>query len=171
MNPIAFTVINNYAKSRAVPISTVLVRIHDAGRRSLLSNGIFETFIEASFSESVISKIHQLWVSSFYVNSLKFNVDFKNAKKNWDNVFSFSDNIIWIDCVKLSLLRREYLSRAVIPLTNTSETSHISKRDLSQPNCLHNDQWISQRWCPLDFNSACSLHHPGRRSVLWNRIF
>ena len=87
-------------------------------------------------------KIHQLWVSSFFAKCLKFNVDFKNAKKNGDKVFYFSDNCIWIGCVKLCLSRREYLSRAVNALTNSFKTLHIIKRDFFQPNCFNSDQWL-----------------------------
>ena len=59
---------------------------------------------------------------------------------NSDKVSCFWDNSIWIGFVKLSLLRREYLSRAVNALTNTFKTLHIIKRDFFQPNCLHSDQ-------------------------------
>ena len=34
--PIPFTVINNYVKSAAVQISTLLVPVHDAARQSVL---------------------------------------------------------------------------------------------------------------------------------------
>ena len=47
--------------------------------------------------------------SSFRSNYLKFNLDFKNAVKNGEKVFSFWSNCIWIGIVKLSLLRTEYL--------------------------------------------------------------
>ena len=38
----------------------------------------------------------------------KFNADSKNAIKNWQNVFGFSDNCIWIGSGRYSLLLREY---------------------------------------------------------------
>ena len=43
-------------------------------------------------------------------------------------------------CCKLSLLRREYLSRQVNAIRNSFKTFDISKRDFLQRNCLHNDQ-------------------------------
>ena len=42
-----------------------------------------------------------------------------NAERNRDKVCCFSDNSISIRCVKLSLLRGEYLSSAVNVLTNS----------------------------------------------------
>ena len=55
-----------------------------------------------TFSKSVTSKIQNLWGSSFYSKCLKFNLDFKNAAKNWEKPFSFSGNCISICIVKLS---------------------------------------------------------------------
>ena len=64
----------------------------------------------------------------------------KKKKKNQDKVSSCSDNCILIACVKLSLLRREYLSRAVNALINNFKTLHISNTDFFQLNYLHCDQ-------------------------------
>ena len=49
----------------------------------------------------------------------KFNVDFKTAEENWVKVFCLCYNCIWICCIKLSLLRREYLSSEVNVWTNS----------------------------------------------------
>ena len=57
-------------------------------------------------------------------------------------VFCFSDNLVGIGCVKLSLLRREYLSSAVIVLTNTYKALHLTKTDFLRLNYLQNDHWI-----------------------------
>ena len=46
----------------------------------------------------------------FFLKSSKFNLAFKNAEKNSENDFCSWNNWIWIRCLKLSLLRREYLS-------------------------------------------------------------
>ena len=129
-----------------------------------------DIYLITSFGVHIFRNTSAMRVFSFWKN-FKITCTFQKWTKKLDKNSYFSYNCFSIGFVKLFLLRREYLSRAVIALTNTFETSHISKRDLSQPNCLHNDQWISQRWCPLVFKSACSLHHAGRRSVLWNRIF
>ena len=56
------------------------------------------------------------------------------------NVFSFWDNIMWIGCVKLTLLRREYLSSAVNVLNNGRKILHITKTYSPGLNCFHDDQ-------------------------------
>ena len=43
----------------------------------------------------------------FFSKYSKFYVDSGNADKNCENIFWFGDNIIWIGCVKHSLLLRE----------------------------------------------------------------
>ena len=53
----------------------------------------------------------------------------KNAKNSLEKDFSFLDSCIWIGCVKLSVLRREYLPSAVNVLTNSPNFLHITKRD------------------------------------------
>ena len=53
-------------------------------------------------SESVVLQIQTLW-GSFFSKHSKFNLDFKNAEKNWEEVFPIWDNCIWIGNVKLSL--------------------------------------------------------------------
>ena len=94
----------------------------------------------ATFSESVTSKIQNLWGSSFYSKCLKFNVDFKNAAKNWEKVFCFWDNCIWIGIVKLSLLRTGYFSLAANVLTSSTKIWHVNKRDFSQLSFLGSDK-------------------------------
>ena len=61
-------------------------------------------------------------------------------QKNIDQKIFFRDKGIWIDCVKLSLLRREYLSPTANALTSSPDILHITKRDFFQLNCLQNDQ-------------------------------
>ena len=88
--------------------------------------------------ESVISKTHQLWESSFCWKCWKFNIDFKNAKKIPKNIFCFWDNSIWIACVNFCLLREQYLLQAVNVLTNSLKFFHITKRDFFQRDCFKN---------------------------------
>ena len=76
----------------------------------------------------------------FFWKICKFNIDFKNAKKNSEKFFCFWDNCIWIGCVKLSLLRREYLPSALSVLGNSLEILHITNRNFLKVNCLHSDQ-------------------------------
>ena len=55
---------------------------------------------------------------------------------------NFCDNGVRIRCVKLSLLRREYLSSAVNVLTNTYKALHLTKNDFFPINYLENDHEI-----------------------------
>ena len=66
---------------------------------------------------------------SFFRKCLKFNVDLKNAEKNWEKRFCFWDKCIWIVCIELSPLRTEYLSSAVNVLTKSLKTFHVTKMD------------------------------------------
>ena len=72
----------------------------------------------------------------FFKRMLKISITFQNLRKNLENYFYFWDNCILIGCVKLSLLKREYLSPAVNVLRNNFKIFHITKRDffkLNQP--------------------------------------
>ena len=54
--------------------------------------------------------------------------------------FLFGDNCVRICCLKLSLLRREYLSSAVNVLTNSYKALRLTKTDFFRLNYLPNDQ-------------------------------
>ena len=41
----------------------------------------------------------------------KFDVDFRNAEKNWEHIFNFKENCIWFGCMKHPLLPRENTCR------------------------------------------------------------
>ena len=101
-----FTLINKYCKGPAIQIATVFPPVWLVVCLRVLWNAAFKTFISPYFSELVLPESHHLWGSSFFGKCLKFNIDFKNARKNWKKVFCFWDNCIWIVCVKLSLLSR-----------------------------------------------------------------
>ena len=75
------------------------------------------------YFEVVISEIQNIRVSSFFLKYLKFNLDFENALKNWEKVFCFRDNCIWIGIIKLSLLRRGYFSLVRNDLTSCPKIS------------------------------------------------
>ena len=83
-----------------------------------------------TFSESVISEIQKLWRLSFDAKCSKFKIRFKNAAKNSENFFCFSDNCIWIGIVRLSLLRTGYFSSAANVLTSSPKIWHVNKRDV-----------------------------------------
>ena len=63
----------------------------------------------------------------FLRKSSKFNTDFKNAEKNWEKNSSFWNKLLWIVCIELSLLIREYLSSEVNVLPKSLKTFHVTK--------------------------------------------
>ena len=94
-----------------------------------------------TFSESVLSEIKNLWESSFYSRYSKSNLDFRNGEKNWEKVVCFWDNCIWIiGIVRVSLLRKGYLSLAANVLTSSPKTWHVNKRDFFQLKWLESYQ-------------------------------
>ena len=102
----------------------------------------------------------------------KFDVNLKNIENNWQKSFCLRDKCIWIGCVKLPLLRREYLSSAVNVLTNNLQIFHVTKRDSFQLNYLHSDQWIWESCCHWDSNRVlarlprCLSRSPLKRDFL-----
>ena len=78
----------------------------------------------------------------FFWKFWKYYRYFKNAEKNWEKVFTFRGNCIWIGYFTSFLLRREYYWLAVNVLKNSSEILLITKRDFSELNCFHSDQQI-----------------------------
>ena len=75
-----------------------------------------------------------------FLECARSNGNLRNAEKNWEKVFSLWDTRILIDCLKLTLLRRENLSSAVNVLTNSPKILHSTKRDFCQLNYVQNDQ-------------------------------
>ena len=61
-------------------------------------------------------------------------------KKNQKIFFFFRENSISIGCVKLSLLRREYLPSALSVTGNSLDILHITNRKFLKVTCLHSDQ-------------------------------
>ena len=92
--------------------------------------------------------------SCFYSKILKFNIDFKNGAKNWENGFCFRDNCIWIGIVKLSKLRTGYFSSAGNVLPSSPKILHVNKRNFFEHNFFASDKWLWYRCFDWDFNSA-----------------
>ena len=132
--------ISNYGNSVVVQIATLFEQVYHVTRQRVLWNGTFCTYILPRFPECVISEINQLWGSSFFWKCSKFKVDFKNATKNSEKAFSFWDNCVRIRCVKLSLLRKEYLSSAVNVLKKSYKVLRLTKTDFFWHKYLPDDQ-------------------------------
>ena len=127
-----------------------------------------------TFPELVISEIQFPLGSSFFSKYWKLNADFKKAQKAWERVSCVWDNCIWIDIVKLSLLRTGYISSAANVLTSTPKIWHVNKREFFQFNFLASKKWIWSRCCDPDSNSAweslpyCLSKYPLQRDFLDN---
>ena len=134
--------ISKYGNSAVVQIATVFEAVYHVACQRIFWNGTFCTYILPRFPDCVISEINQLWGSSLFWKCSKFKVDFENAIKNWEKAFSFGDNCVQNGFVKLSLLRRGYLSSAVNVLTNSYKALRLTKTDFFPLNYLPNDQWI-----------------------------
>ena len=80
----------------------------------------------------------------FFWSCSKVHVDLENAQENSEKVFFlfFAEKWISIGCVKLSLVRRQYLSSAVRVLTNSLRIFHVTMRHSFELNYLHSNQWI-----------------------------
>ena len=78
----------------------------------------FLTFQEQRLSETIISEISRLGLSSFFSKCCKFQAHFKISVKNPEKAFRFSDKSVWSCCRKFCILRNEYLSSAVNVLAN-----------------------------------------------------
>ena len=92
-----------------------------------------------------------MWRSSFHSKCSKFNIDFKWTAKKSENVFCFWNNCIWIDIVKLYVLRTGRFSSVANVLTKFPKIWHVNKRD----------------FCPNQFPWQWSMN---MIKVLWCRI-
>ena len=108
--------------------------------KSPLEREILDIYLTTFFGVPNFGNRSAVRIIFFFWKYSKLNLDFKNEKANWKKNFCFCCNCIWICCLKLSLLRREYLSSHVIMLRNIIESLSITKRDFLQLNCLHSDQ-------------------------------
>ena len=95
-----------------------------------------------TFLDSVNSEIQKLRGSIFVSKFLKLNVDLKPAAKKSEKEFFYSDNLIRIGIVKLSLFRSGYFSSAANVLTSSTMIWHVNRRALFQLNILSSDQWL-----------------------------
>ena len=65
----------------------------------------------------------------FFWKGSNIDADWKNAEKNSEKIFCFWDKCVWIVCIQLSLLIREYLSYAVKVLKKRLKNVQVSKSD------------------------------------------
>ena len=87
--------------------------------KGVLWNGVFYRVVYASLWQSVISEIKELWRSSFFPKYSKFDENARSWTEEWEKVFGFKDNCIWIGDDKFSQSLTGYLPLAVSVLRNT----------------------------------------------------
>ena len=85
-----------------VDFNSALARLPCCFSKGSLKRGFLDIYL-TTFSESVSSKLQNLWGSSRFSKYWKFILGFKNTAKNGEKLFCFWDNCISITIVKLSL--------------------------------------------------------------------
>ena len=140
-------------KSALMVILEVFGTLSHVDCQSVFRNDAFYRVVERSFSQSVISEIHQLWPSSSFSKCLKFDVDSGNRTKNWESVFRSSDNSIWIGRGKFSQCSIGYLPSAVNLLRSIPKISPNSTVDIFQINFCQNDEKTWRKGSHGDFTS------------------
>ena len=128
-NSITFTVITQDNKGALIKIESVFLPVYHVACREVLSNGRFsEIYLSASFVVGNFGITLAMRLICFWKCS-KCNADSKNKEKKWGKFFCFWEKCIWIVCIHLSLLIREYLSLAVNALRKGLKNIHVSKKD------------------------------------------
>ena len=107
----------------------------------------------------------------FFWKCSKFNADSKNAEKISEKIFGFWDKCIWIVCIQLSLLIREYLSSAVNVLRKGLKNIYVSKSDFCN-SIIFTVITQDDKSALIKIESVFRLvYHVACRDVLSNRSF
>ena len=83
---------------------------------------------------------------------------------------------MWMGCIKLSLLGREHLSKALVVLTNSLKLFQISKRDFWPLNCLPVEQEICRMGSHshlkrVETHLPCSFAKGNRKQDFYTYIY
>ena len=87
-NTLSFPVTDEHDQSCDADFNSAWARLPYCSLKHLLKRDFLEIYL-TKFSESVTSKIVNLWGSYFYSKCLKFSLDFKNATKKPRKIFLF----------------------------------------------------------------------------------
>ena len=98
-------------------------------KRDFLQMSLTTSFPVRNFDNTSTFRVH-----SFLPKFSKFDLHLNNAARNSENAFWSLHKCIWIVYVKLTLLRRKYLSLVVNVLTDSTKILHITKRNFFQLN-------------------------------------
>ena len=128
-NSVTFTVMTQVDQGTFIKIESEFLPVYHVACREVLSSGRFsEIYLSASFVVGNFGITLAMRLTCFWKCS-KFNADSKNTEKKWGKFFCFWDKCIWIVCIHLSLLIREYLSLAVNALRKGLKNIRVSKKD------------------------------------------
>ena len=141
MNLIAFTVINKDVESGVIQISALFDTIYLLFVKRSSETRLFRHLPDNVFGIRNFGNTSALRVFFFWKCS-KLYLQCKNTENNSENVFPFRDKCIWVWCVKLPLLTREYFWPAVNVSKNSPEVYPITTRDVFEFNYLYSDQQI-----------------------------
>ena len=130
LNWIFFRINVKLGKSAAMESLSVFGSCEHFDSRKVFWNRIFLALRQPHFSRSIISKIFQLWSSSFFWKCSKFYADSENVKKHWEEVFGFKDNGIWMWWGNSSLLWSEFMWSAINVLPKSPEISDLTGGDV-----------------------------------------
>ena len=139
MNLIAFTVINKDVESGVIQISALFDTIYLLFVKRSSETRLFRHLPDNVFGIRNFGNTSALRVFFFWKCS-KLYLQCKNTENNSENVFPFRDKCIWVRCVKLPLLTREYFWPAVNVSKNSPEVYPITTRDVFEFNYLYSDQ-------------------------------
>ena len=110
----------------------------------------------ATFTKLLLERFSQTGLFR-HLYDYDFGVRNFKLQNPWEKLFCFWDSCIWTGIVKLSLLRRGYFSSPANVLANTPKILQVDKREFFQLNWLGRGQWVWNRVCDADFNSAWAL--------------
>ena len=99
--------------------------------RGILKREFLDIYLSTFFGAENLGNTWAVRVR-FFRKCSTLDVDLKNSEKNRAKRFCFWDKCIWIVCIELSPLRREYLSSAVNMLIKSLQTFHVTQRKFSK---------------------------------------
>ena len=91
-----------------------------------------------------LNNFRNIWAMSvlFSTEHGKFNVDRKNGKKNRENIYGFSENLISIGKCKFCKILRKYSLFAVNVLSNRPKILDLIKNKFFWLNLVQNDKKV-----------------------------
>ena len=139
--------------------------------KGFFETGLFAHISNYVFWSALFREKNQLWGSSLVWKCSKFNVNFENAINNSENAFCFWDNCVRIGCLKLSLLRREYLSSAVNVLGNSYKPLYLTETNFFDSSTFkvitkYDKGAVAQITTVFE-----PVYHVACQRVLWNGTF